>query len=210
MVRPAIVVLKPWNKSRQTNRKGSRRTCRYRSKLARLLLWASLASTPAFSSYRLHEYHAVPCSDHGPMHTQQNSCLHFLHVIWLSDVHQQQRRIESRKKENQLAPPILLNRALTHRTLLRVALDPIRSLAIVPTFLQPHSSRRTHDRPMIALDSTTKAKLVFFPRQTEGPSTSVRLQRRRRLGGLSANPPRTTRDDRDNGRQAHLARGGRA
>lgn len=25
----------------------------------------------------------MPCSDHGPMQTQQNSCLHFLHVIWL-------------------------------------------------------------------------------------------------------------------------------
>ena len=35
-------------------------TWRYRSNDALLLLWASRASTPAFSSNRLHEYQAVP------------------------------------------------------------------------------------------------------------------------------------------------------
>jgi len=106
MVRPSIVVLQPSNKSKWTNRtrKRRRRTCRYRSKLARLLLCASRASTPAFSSYRLQEYHAVPCSDHGPIHTQQNSCLHFLHVIWLSNVGQQKRRIISRRKKRTCTP----------------------------------------------------------------------------------------------------------
>lgn len=80
-------------------------TCKYRSRLARDWVWLSRASWLDFSSYRLQLYQDVPCSDHGPntkkvqtigtitnkmsiyyylpMHTQQNSYLHFRHVMWL-------------------------------------------------------------------------------------------------------------------------------
>ena len=44
------------------------------------MLCASLLVS-AFSSYREQLYHAVPCSLHGPMQTQQNSHLHFLQVM---------------------------------------------------------------------------------------------------------------------------------
>ena len=36
------------------------------------------------AAHRLQLYHAVPCSVHGPMQTQQNSCLHLRHVMWLA------------------------------------------------------------------------------------------------------------------------------
>jgi hypothetical protein len=82
VVSPSIIILEDVL-ARETDRKDRKLTWRYRSNDALLLLWASRASIPAFSSYRLHEYHAVPCSLQGPMHTQQNSCLHFLQVMWL-------------------------------------------------------------------------------------------------------------------------------
>ena len=89
MVRPTIVVLdKDTIWLAKIDKEVAMLTWRYRSNDALLLLWASRASIPPFSSNRLHEYQAVPCSLQGPMHTQQNSCLHFLHVMWLMDMSQ--------------------------------------------------------------------------------------------------------------------------
>src|SRR3569833_2506026 len=56
---------------------------RLRSRETRDRAWASRASGPRFSSKRLQLYQLVPCSDHRPMHIQQNSCLHLRHVMWL-------------------------------------------------------------------------------------------------------------------------------
>jgi hypothetical protein len=60
--------------------------------------------------------------------------------------------------KDSLAPSIFLNRALALTTLLRVTLDPIRSLAVVPTFFQPHLRNTTHDRSVIPVDRTPETK----------------------------------------------------
>jgi len=59
-----------------------------------------------------------------------------------------------------IAPPILLNRALAFTTLLRITLDPIRSLTIISTLLQPHLRHPTYNRSMIPFNRTTKAELM--------------------------------------------------
>lgn len=89
-------------------------------------------STALFKPRLAHDI-TLTCARILPMHTQQNSCLHFLHVIWL--VNQRISSAFAYESNNSLAPPILLNGTLTLTTLLCVALDPIRGLAIVPTLL---------------------------------------------------------------------------
>ena len=69
-------------------------------------------------------------------------------------------KFREEKKDNILAPPILLNRTLALRTLLGITLDPIRSLTIILTLLQPHLGHRTDHRPMIRVNITAKAELV--------------------------------------------------
>ena len=94
------------------------------------------------------------------MHTQQNSCLHFLQVMWLwprEHVSKPQRR---GKGKHVLASPVLLDRALALTALLRIALDPIGGLAVVATFLQPHLRDTAYHGPVVSVDRTPKAELV--------------------------------------------------
>jgi len=139
MVSPSIIILVEADMLKHGRRISLKTlTWRYRSNDALLLLWASRASIPAFSSYRLHEYHAVPCSLQGPIHTQQNSCLHFLQVIWLKLEYVIGKVSSSTiKKKPLLAATVLLDRTLTLRAFLGVGLDPIGCFTVVPTFLQP-------------------------------------------------------------------------
>jgi len=78
----------------------------------------------------------------------------------LTPVHQ--THIQKPVAQHSLAPPILLNRTHTHTTLLGIALDPIRRLAVVPTLLEPHSCGPTHNWPVIALNGTPKAEFVLL------------------------------------------------
>ena len=64
------------------------------------------------------------------------------------------------KDEFLLATTILLYRRLALTTLLRIALDPISSLAVILTFLQPELRNRTDNRSMIAINRATKTKFV--------------------------------------------------
>jgi hypothetical protein len=64
------------------------------------------------------------------------------------------------QSEHVLAPAVLLNRTLTLRALFGIALDPIRSLAIVPALLQPHPGHGTNNRSMVTLNGTSETKLM--------------------------------------------------
>ena len=59
-----------------------------------------------------------------------------------------------------VAAPVLLDRALALAALLRVALDPVRRLAVVAALLQPHLRDRTHDRPMVRVNRAAEAENV--------------------------------------------------
>jgi len=59
-----------------------------------------------------------------------------------------------------VASSVLLNRTLALATLLRVALDPIRSLAVVLALLKPHLCDAAHHRAVISVDVTAEAELV--------------------------------------------------
>lgn len=64
--------------------------------------------------------------------------------------------------DNSLAAAILLNGTLALGTFLGVALDPVRRLAVVVTFLEPHLSDHAYDRSMSTCLTTSKAPLVRF------------------------------------------------
>ena len=109
----------------------------------------------------------------------------------------------SADRTNALAATILLNRAMTRRALLRVALDPIRSLAVVSALLQPHPGDGAHDWPVITLNRASKAKLVLFPTQSQ----ATRRLRRLRLPTQS---PGTAGHGGNDSRKARLQRRGGA
>ena len=71
-----------------------------------------------------------------------------------------QRRIHKLKAFHALASTVLLNCTLALAALLRVTLDPVGSLTIVLTLLEPHLSHATHHRSMIIVDITAEAELV--------------------------------------------------
>ena len=91
-----------------------------------------------------------------PMHTQQNSCLHFLQVMWLHIV----SRHDLYKYGHSLATTVFLYSALTFGALFGIGLDPVCRLAIVLAFLQPQLGNSTQDGSMIRVDVATKAKSV--------------------------------------------------
>jgi hypothetical protein len=66
-----------------------------------------------------------------------------------------------------VAPSVLLDRALTKRTLLRVALYPVSRLTVVAALFEPHLRDGTHNRPVVVLDRASETKLVLFPSETE-------------------------------------------
>jgi hypothetical protein len=63
-------------------------------------------------------------------------------------------------KRHSLASSILLDGALALTTLLRITLDPIRRLAVVPALFQPHLRNTTHNRPMIAINRAPKTETM--------------------------------------------------
>lgn len=102
------------------------------------------------------------------MHTQQNSYLHFLQVIWLlfekskreKDVLRSVNTTFRGGGEHSLASSILLDRTLALATLLRITFDPIRRLAIILTLLQPHLGNTANHRSVIGIDRAPEAELV--------------------------------------------------
>lgn len=60
-----------------------------------------------------------------------------------------------------VATSVLLDRTLTMTTFLSIALDPISSLAVISTFLQPHPRNRADYGAVVALDRTSKTKPVW-------------------------------------------------
>ena len=67
----------------------------------------------------------------------------------------------SSPKIDSLATSVLLDRRMALGALLRVTLDPIRSLAVVLALLQPKLGDRADQRTVIALLSTPKAEIVL-------------------------------------------------
>jgi len=61
-----------------------------------------------------------------------------------------------------LASAVLLNGALALRTFFGISLDPVGSLAVVLTLLQPKFCDGTDDGTMIGVNRTSKAKCVAF------------------------------------------------
>jgi len=61
-----------------------------------------------------------------------------------------------------IATTILLDRTLTLATLLRVTLDPIRRLTIIPALLKPQLRDRADNGFVIVLDWTSKTELMLL------------------------------------------------
>ena len=110
---------------------------------------------------------------------------------------------QSKRSKHLLAPSVLLNRTLTVTALLRITLDPVRSLTIVATLPQPHLRHSAHDRPMIIFNRTPKTKLVLLRREPQRRPRLFRTIKPRHT-------PRAARHSRHNRRQAKLGRRRRA
>ena len=132
------------------------------------------------------------------MQTQQNSCLHFLHVMWLIIEFLSFNHLTS-KEHDLLASSVLLNRTLTLRTLLRVTLYPVGCLTVVTALLEPHPRDSTHNRPVVILNRASKTKLVLFPSETETCSAFFRIV-------LTGDPASATGHGGHNSSQTELGR----
>jgi len=67
-----------------------------------------------------------------------------------------------------IASTILLNRALTLWAFLRVTLDPISSLTVVLTLLEPKSGDSAYDGPMIIIHIASKTERMSFGTRDDG------------------------------------------
>jgi len=74
------------------------------------------------------------------MHTQQNSCLHFLHVMWLERVRD---HLLNAHEFNSLATSIFLYGALAFGTFFCIGLDPVGRFTVILTLLQPQLGNAT-------------------------------------------------------------------
>jgi hypothetical protein len=99
------------------------------------------------------------------MQTQQNSHLHFLHVMWLvgkeaQPVSGSASRTEQRggRKEHALAAAVLLDGALALGALLGVGADPIGRLRVVGALLPPELGDLADDRPVVGRVAAAKAE----------------------------------------------------
>ena len=95
------------------------------------------------------------------MHTQQNSYLHFLQVMWLRDLKSAAHDVEEYEFDA-LAPAVLLDRALALGTLLRIALDPVCRLAVVAALFQPERRHAADDGSVVAVDRAAEAEAVLL------------------------------------------------
>ena len=99
------------------------------------------------------------------MHTQQNSHLHFLHVMWLIDV-RRQRILNGKSCLDVLATSVLLDRRLTLCAFLGIRLEPVGSLGVIGTLLLPHLDDFAENRAM-TIGVAAPRKAITFVRSSK-------------------------------------------
>ena len=78
-----------------------------------------------------------------------------------------------------LATSVLLDGALALAALLRVALDPVRRLAVIAAFLQPELCHGANEWPVVAVDCASEAERVISAASHSRYNSEKRCRRRR-------------------------------